>query len=150
IVVVHTIARVTMKAAAAAKTGWQCAAIHNRTGNNSAIGTTVVQGFGGNAMTMTLMTMSDASAMSPSMVSFRAGGSRAAEASPSPGGRSEAAAGAEEATTPRGVTESGGGAKGNKATPGVPPMPETAVATIAAPNKPSTWRSRSRLKGEPK
>jgi len=38
----------------------------------------------------------------------------------------------------------------NKANPRVPPIPETAVATIAAPNKPSTWLSRSRLKGEPK
>src|SRR5262249_5564217 len=86
-----------MKAAAAAKTGWQRAAIHNRTGNNSAIGTTVVQGFGGNAMTMTLMTMSDASAMSPSMVSFRAGGSRAREASPIPSGGVETMRGASEA-----------------------------------------------------
>ena len=71
-----------MKAAAAANTGRQRAAIHNRTGNSSAIGTTVVQGSGGSAMTMTLMTMSDASATRPSMVSLRAGGSRAAEASP--------------------------------------------------------------------
>ena len=59
-----------MKAAAAAKTGWQRAASHNRTGNSSAIGTTVVQGSGGSAMTMTLMTMSNASAMRPSMVSL--------------------------------------------------------------------------------
>ena len=59
-----------MKAAAAAKTGRQRAAIHNRTGNSSAIGTTVVQGSCGNAMTMTLMTMSDASATRPSMVSL--------------------------------------------------------------------------------
>src|SRR5215470_3602100 len=81
-VVVQTMARVTMKAAAAAKTGRQRAAIHNRTGNSSAIGTTVVQGSGGRAMTTTLMTMSDASAANPSMVSLRAGGSRAAEASP--------------------------------------------------------------------
>src|SRR6516162_6479422 len=57
IVVVQTIARVTMKAAAAANTGRQRAAIHNRTGNSSAIGTTVVQGSGGSAMTITLMTI---------------------------------------------------------------------------------------------
>src|SRR5882757_5727926 len=71
-----------MKAAAAAKTGRQRAAIHNRTGNSSAIGTTVVQGSAGSAMTMTLMTTSDANATRPSMVSLRVGGSRAAEASP--------------------------------------------------------------------
>ena len=71
-----------MKAAAAAKTGRQRAAIHSRTGNSSAIGTTVVQGCGGRAMTMTLKTMSNASAARPSMVSLRGGGSRAAEASP--------------------------------------------------------------------
>src|SRR5215831_12289238 len=51
IVVVQTIARVTMKAVAAANTGRQRAAIHNRTGNSSAIGTTVVQGSGASAMT---------------------------------------------------------------------------------------------------
>src|SRR5215471_8929458 len=82
IVVVQTIARVTMKAAAAANTGRQRAAIHHRTGNSSAIGTTVVQGSGGSAMTITLMTMSDASAARPSMVSFGPGGARVAEASP--------------------------------------------------------------------
>src|SRR5260370_33100834 len=81
-VVVQTFASVAMKAAAAAKTGWQRAEIHNRTGNSSAIGTTVVHGSGGRVMTMTLMTMSDASATKPSTASRRGGGSRVAEASP--------------------------------------------------------------------
>ena len=71
-----------MKAAAAAKTGWHRAEIHNRTGNTSAIGTTVVQGSAGRVMTMKLMTMSNASATQPSMASRRGGGSRVAEASP--------------------------------------------------------------------
>src|SRR4051794_13417456 len=81
-VVVPTIARVTIKAAAAAKNGAQRAATHNRTGNSSAIGTTVVHGRCGNAIAMTLMTMSDASPTRPSMVSLGASGSRAIEARP--------------------------------------------------------------------
>src|SRR5712691_2098018 len=117
-----------MKAAAEEKTGRQRAAIHNRTGNNSAIGTTVVQGFGGNAMTMTLMTMSDASAMSPSMVSFRAGGSRAAEASPITSGAIVTMPSASDANHSCQVTKIDADASWNKANPRVPPIPETAVA----------------------
>src|SRR5262245_30194438 len=82
IVVVQTIARVTMKAAAAAKTGWHLAEIHNNTGNSSATGTTVVQGSAGSAITTTLITMRDARATRPSTVSPCAGGSRVAEANP--------------------------------------------------------------------
>src|SRR5690348_2191303 len=81
-VVVKTMARVTMNAAAAANTGGQRAAIHSRTGNRRAMGTRVVQGCCGRAMTIALMTMSDTSATRPSTVSFPDGGSRAAEASP--------------------------------------------------------------------
>ena len=138
-----------MKAAAAAKTGWQRAAIHNSTGNSSAIGTTVVQGSGGRAMTMTLRTMSDASATRPSMVSRRAGGSRAAEASPITSGAIVTMPSASDANQFCQVANIDV-APWNKAKPRVPPIPETAVATIAAPSRPSTWRSRSRLKGEPK
>ena len=139
-----------MKAAAAANTGRQRAAIHNRTGNSSAIGTTVVQGSGGSAMTMTLMTMSDASAMRPSMVSLRAGGSRAAEASPITSGAIVTMPSASDANQFCQVAKIDAVAPWNKAKPRVPPIPETAAATIAAPSRPSTWRSRSRLKGEPK
>lgn len=82
IVVVQTIASVTMNAAAAANTGRQRDEIHSRIGNSSAIGRTVVQGSIGNAIAMTLMTTSNASAVRPSIVSLGLGGSRAAEASP--------------------------------------------------------------------
>src|SRR3974390_2577814 len=81
-VVGQTIASVTKKAAPAANTGRQRAAIHNSTGNSSAIGTIVVHDSCGSATTMTLITMSKTSATSPSMASPRAGGLRAAEASP--------------------------------------------------------------------
>ena len=77
-----------MKAAAAAKTGRQRAAIHNRTGNSSAIGTTVVQGSGGSAMTMMLMTMSNASALRPSMVSSAPAARELPRRARSPGARS--------------------------------------------------------------
>src|SRR5262245_64501441 len=113
-----------MKAAAAAKTGWQRAAIHNRTGNSSAIGTTVVQGFGGNAMTMTLITMSDASAMSPSMVSLCAGGSRAAEASPITSGAIVTMPGASDANHSCQVAKTDADVSSHTANPRVPPIPE--------------------------
>ena len=71
-----------MKAAAAAKTGRQRAAIHNRIGNSSAIGTTIVHGSDGRAMVTTLMIISDVSTMRPSVVSCRVGGSRVADANP--------------------------------------------------------------------
>src|SRR5262244_2250826 len=132
IVVVQTIARVTMKVAAAANTGRQRAAIHNRTGNSSAIGTTVVQGSGGSAMTITLMTMSDASAARPSMVSFGPGGSRVAEASPITSGAIVMMPSASDANQFCQVTKSGAVVLWNKAKPRVPPIPETAVAMIAA------------------
>src|SRR5262249_26285827 len=148
IVVVQTIARVTMKAAAAANTGRQRAAIHNRTGNSSAIGTTVVQGSGGSAMTITLMTMSDASAARPSMVSFRAGGARLAAASAIRRGAIGMIRSEWDGNHFGRVTKGGAVGLWNKAKPGVPPIPETAVAMIAAPNRPRTWRNRSRLKGE--
>ena len=126
-----------MKAAAAAKTGRQRAAIHSRTGNNSAIGTTVVHGSGGRAMTTTLRTMSNASATRPSMVSRRAGGSRAAEASPITSGAMVTMPSASEANQFCQVASSDV-APWNQAKPRVPPIPETAVATIAAASRPST------------
>src|SRR5262249_25490893 len=118
-----------MKAAAAAKTGRQRAAIHNRTGNSSAIGTTVVQGSGGNAMTMRLMALRDASARSPWMVSLGADGSRGAEASRITRGAIVTMRSASDATHSCQVARIDADASWNKATPKVPPIPETAVAT---------------------
>src|SRR5688572_4348129 len=106
-----------MKTAAAAKTGLQRAAIHNRTGNSSAIGTTVVQGSGGSAMTMTLIMMSDASATRPSIVSLRAAGSRAAEASPITRGAIVTMPSASDANQSRQVTKMGAVAPWNMANP---------------------------------
>src|SRR5215468_9464595 len=128
IVVVQTIARVTMKAAAAANIGRQRAPIHNRTGNSSAIGTTVVQGFGGSAMTTTLMTMSDASARSPSTVSSGPGGSRDAETSPITSGAIVTMPSASDANQFCQVSKIDAFAPWKKAKPRAPPTPETAVA----------------------
>src|SRR5262249_8806684 len=124
-----------MKAAAAANTGRQRAAIHNRTGNSSAIGTTVVQGSGGSAMTITLMTMGDATATRPSIVSFRAGASGVAEASRITSGAMVMLRSASEANHFCQVTKSEAVVLGKKAKPGAPPIPETAVAMIAAPSR---------------
>src|SRR6266403_6104063 len=132
IVVVQTIASVTMKAAAAANTGWQRAVIHSSSGNSNAIGTTVVHGPGGSQMTTTLMTTSQASATRPSNVSLRPGGSRAAEASPMISGAIVTMPSASDANQFCQVTRTDAAVSWNRKKPKVPPMPETAVATIAA------------------
>src|SRR5256885_14182678 len=136
-VVVQTIARVTMKAAAAAKTGRQRAAIHNSTGNSSATGTAVVQGPGGSEMGMMLVTMIDASATRPSMVSLRAGGSRDTEASPITSGAIVMMPRASDANQFSQLTRIDAVASWNSANPRVPPIPETAAAMIAAPSRPN-------------
>ena len=82
------------------------------------------------------------------MVSFRAGGSRVAEASPMISGAIVMMPSASDANQFCQVTKLDAGAPWNKAKPRVPPIPETAVAMIAAPSRPSTWRSRPRLKGD--
>src|SRR6478752_1971786 len=81
-VVVQTIKRLTMKAAAAAKTGRQRAASHNSGGNNRATGTTVAKNSDGrNIETPPIRTNAEI-AKTPSMSSLRDGTSRVAEASP--------------------------------------------------------------------
>src|SRR5262245_35507539 len=127
-----------MKAAAAENTGWQRAAIHNRTGNRRAIGTTVVQGSGGSAMTTILMTTSKASASKPSTVSLRVGGSRAAEASPITSGANVTMPSASDANQFCQVTKIDAVALWNKMNPRAPPIPEIAVATTAAATRPRT------------
>jgi hypothetical protein len=139
-----------MKAAAAAKTGRQRDAIHNKIGNSSAIGTMVVQGSGGRAMTMTLMTRSDAKATRPSMVSLAGGGSRAAETRPITSGAIVTMPSASDANQFCQMSKIDAFPPWKKTNPRAPPTPEMAVAVIAAPTRPSMWRSRSRLKGEPK
>ena len=71
-----------MNAPAAAKTGRQRAASHNNKGNSSALGTTVFQGSCGSEIIIPVIAASSASAVVPSMSSFRGGGSRTAAASP--------------------------------------------------------------------
>ena len=124
--------------------------IHSRIGNSSAIGRTVVQGSIGNAIAMTLMTTSNASAVRPSIVSLGLGGSRAAEASPITSGAIVTMPSASEANQFCQVLKAEVVSPCNKTNPRVPPIPETAAATAAAPSRPRTWRNRSRLKGQPK
>src|SRR5262249_38673306 len=135
-----TIATVTMNAAAAAKAGWQRAAIHNRIGNSRAIGTIVVQGCCGSSITMVLMTMSNANPRKPSMVSPRAGGAGATEATPTTRGATGTTPSAWDATQFCQEMKNGAVKWGNRTNQRAPPIPETAVATIAAPRKASTWR----------
>jgi hypothetical protein len=73
-----------MKAAAAAKTGLQRAAIHSNSGNSAVIGTAVAQyhSSGGKKIIPALNTTRIASAATPSMNSRRDGGSCNEEASP--------------------------------------------------------------------
>src|SRR5262249_54841696 len=79
-VVVQTMMRLTMNAAAEANTGRQRAASHSIGGNNKAIGTTVAKTDDGRNMASALIRDSATTAKTPSMRSLRDGLSRAAEA----------------------------------------------------------------------
>src|SRR5271157_4739764 len=80
-VVVQTIERLTMNAAAAAKTGRKRAASHNSGANNKATGPTVAKSSDRRKMTSPLTRASAATAKAPSMSSLRDGGSREDETS---------------------------------------------------------------------
>src|SRR5262245_51005794 len=81
-VMVKTIVRETMNAAAEAKTGWQRAATHSSNGNSMAMGTTVFQGAGGRKTMTPVIPASATSAAAPSTSSLRGGGLCMAAASP--------------------------------------------------------------------
>src|ERR1700739_3650503 len=81
-VVVQTIVRATMNAAAAAKTGLQRAASHNSNGDIRAASATITQGSPGNKIMNPLNAVSAISAETLSKISIRGVGSRTAETSP--------------------------------------------------------------------
>src|SRR5271167_4847732 len=81
-VVVQTIVRATMNAAAAAKTGLQRAASHNSNGNIRAASATISQGSPGKKTIDPLNAVSAPSAKTLSKISIRGVGSRTAETSP--------------------------------------------------------------------
>src|SRR6266446_2945305 len=80
-VVVQTIVRLTMNAAAAAKTGRQRAASHNSGANKTATGPTVAKSSDRRKMASPLARASAATATAPSTSSLSDGRSREAEAS---------------------------------------------------------------------
>src|ERR1700676_2663232 len=80
-VVVQTIERLTINAAAAAKTGRQRAASHNSGANNTATGPTVAKSSDRRKMANPLTSASAATAKAPSTSSLRGGRSREAEES---------------------------------------------------------------------
>src|SRR5213080_4015920 len=85
-VMVKTIVRETMNAAAEAKTGWQRAESHSSNGNSMAMGTPVFQGTGGRKTMTPVIPASVTSAAAPSISSLRGGGLRTAAASPTSSG----------------------------------------------------------------
>src|SRR6476469_7364766 len=80
-VVGQTIERLTMKAAAAAKTGRQRAASHSSGANNTATGPTVAKMSDRRKMASPLTSASATTAKAPATSSLSGGGSREAEAS---------------------------------------------------------------------
>ena len=80
-VVVQTIERLTMNAAAAAKTGRQRAASHSSGTNNTATGPTVAKSSDRRKMASPLTRASATTANAPSITSLNDGRSREAEAS---------------------------------------------------------------------
>src|SRR5258708_4733323 len=81
-VIVQIIVSETMNTAAAANPGRQRAASHTRLGNSKAIGRAVFHGSGGSKTMMTVIAANTMSAMTPSTISLRGGGSRKASATP--------------------------------------------------------------------
>src|SRR5260370_37165364 len=73
-VIVQTIVSETMNTAAAANTGWQRAAIHNRNGNSRAGGSAGSHDSGGSKTVMAFITANTTSATMPSMISLGGGG----------------------------------------------------------------------------
>src|SRR5690348_12260290 len=80
-VVVQTMERLTMNAAAAAKTGWQRAASHNRGANKTATGPTFASRSERRKIARALASASTATVNTPSANSLGDGRSRKAEAS---------------------------------------------------------------------
>src|ERR1700755_136183 len=80
-VVVQTIERLTMKAAAAAKTGRQRAASHNSGANNTATGPTFAKSSDRRKMASPLAKANATTVRAPSTSSLNGGRSREAEAS---------------------------------------------------------------------
>src|SRR6266536_3359376 len=147
---VETTVMETRNAPTAAKTGRQRAASHNNIGNSQAIGNTVSQVSGGSEIIIPVIAASATSAAVPSMTSLRGGGSRRAEASPITNGATVTMPKASEANQWCQVVRIGVVGLWNNLYAAAPPIPETAVPTTAASSSPSTWRSLSRLKVEPK
>src|SRR5215472_2599247 len=81
-VVVQTMVRATMEAAAAAKNGLQRAASHSSNGNSRAASATIIQGSPGKKTINPLNAVSATSATTLSMISLRGVGSRKTETSP--------------------------------------------------------------------
>src|SRR5258706_13459704 len=149
-VIVQTIVSETMNTAAAANTGWQRAAIHNRNGNNRAGGSAGSHDSGGRKTVMAFITANTTSATMPSMISLGGGGLRRALAKPIISGATVMMPTASEANQSPQMVQSGAVGLWNNLKAIVPPIPETAVATTAAASSPTTLRSLSRRKGEPK
>src|SRR6516225_3814899 len=127
-VIAQTIARDTMNAAAEAKTGWQRAASHSRSGNSRATGITVFQGSGGSDMIIPVIAATSASATLPSMIMLRRGGSRTAEPSPITRGATVMMPSASDANHCRQVVRIGPVGLWNKMYATVAGTPEIAVA----------------------
>ena len=97
-----------------------------------------------------LIPVSTTSAATPSMSSLRGGGLRAAEASSIISGATVRIPSASDANQCCQVDKMDAVELWKYKNPAVPPIPETAAATIAAARIPSTWLSRSRLNPKPK
>src|SRR6266481_8005577 len=126
-VIVQTIVSETMNAAAATNPGRQRAASHSRIGNSRATGTIVCHGFGGIETMITVSAANPASAATPSMISWRGGGSRTASARPMTSGATVMMPTASDANQCCQVVQIGAAGLWNSLYATVPPIPEAAV-----------------------
>ena len=147
-VVDQTTASVTTKAAAAANSGRQRTATHNRRGNTRATGKAVAHGPCGREMTNTLSTARVTSPTVPSISSRRGGSSRTASANPISSGATVTMPSEHDANQRRHTV--GADAVGwTRLTATAAPTAAIAAPTAVATRNPSTWDTSSSLNALP-
>src|SRR5262245_13288240 len=149
-VVVQTIERLTMNAAAEANTGRQRAASHNSGANNSVTGPTVAKSSHRWNMASPHVTANATTANAPSMNSLRESRSREDEMSSISNGATVMIPSPSDSNHCCQVVNSGVAELWSNSNVTAPPIPETAVPIIAAATNPSTLRSLPSLKPDPK
>src|SRR5215510_5311007 len=149
-IVVKTIVIETTNAPAAQNAGLPRAASHTKTGNSQVIGNSVSQSQRGSEMIRPVINARATSASVLSMTSLRGDGRRTTAAIPITSGATAMMPTKSDANQCCQVVNIGADGPRINQYVTAPPNPDTVVAANAAANRPTTWRTRTRLKPSPK